>query len=195
MPFDASDYTDETFDGLALSGERLAGLRFTGCTFRGCTFEETRLVDCLFRECAFEGCAWILVELAGVTLRETVFREGKVVGLALGADALARSPFTGIRFERTRLAGCTLDGLELPDFAARACVLSECLVQDCRLPGADFSESRFERTVFLRCGLERADFRGAEGYAIDPRETRLGGARFSPAGALGLLAPFGIVID
>ena len=43
--------------------------------------------------------------------------------------------------------------------------------------------------------LEKADFRGAFNYSLDPELNRIKGARFSPAGLAGLLGKYGIRID
>ena len=51
------------------------------------------------------------------------------------------------------------------------------------------------RTTFSRCDLQRADFRMAEAYAINPADNRMKGARFSFPDVVALLEGTGIQIE
>ncbi len=55
----------------------------------------------------------------------------------------------------------------------------DCRFDNCKLSGACFQGVRLGESQFTRCTLEKADFRDAEGYAIDPAVNTLKGARFS----------------
>jgi hypothetical protein len=48
---------------------------------------------------------------------------------------------------------------------------------------------------FEESNLERADFRTASHYSIDPEMNKLKGAKFSLLGIPGLLDKYGIIID
>jgi fluoroquinolone resistance protein len=94
--------------------------------------------------------------------------------------ALGHSTFYRARLKKTVFRKSQL--LEA-DFAD--CDLTESVFDDCDLSGA-----KFENTV-----LEKADLRTAFGYSIDPERNRIKKARFSLAGAAGLLDKYDIRID
>jgi uncharacterized protein YjbI with pentapeptide repeats len=63
------------------------------------------------------------------------------------------------------------------------------------LAGAIFEKSDLHRAVFSGTHLEKADFRSALHYSIDPTRNKVRKARFSLDGAIGLLDQFNVVID
>ncbi|MFW5857426.1 MAG: pentapeptide repeat-containing protein [Planctomycetota bacterium] len=192
---DVREWMDETFDGVEHRGERIAGVRYVGCTFTACDFEEAAFVDVAFEECRFERCGLVLARLEGVRFVDVVFEGCKLAGIVFDAETIGRDPLTAFRFVETRLMGCTFANLDVEKAGFRNCVLEECVFTGSRLPQADFRGARFERSSLARCNLAEADFRDAEGLVLDPRENKLDGARFDPAGALQLLAPFGLRIE
>ena len=52
-----------------------------------------------------------------------------------------------------------------------------------------------EQSVFNKTILEKADFRTAYNFSIDPENNRMKKARFSSIGIQGLLYKYDIVID
>jgi len=74
--------------------------------------------------------------------------------------------------------------------------LGPAAVVDAALSGdlARFCGSRLDGARFCGADLREADLSGATGYAIDPRETRVKGARFTAPDVLARLDPFDIVI-
>ena len=58
-----------------------------------------------------------------------------------------------------------------------------------------FDECSLAGARLVRADLRDADLRSARDYVVDARETRVEGLRVDPAGALGLLTPFGVVVD
>jgi uncharacterized protein YjbI with pentapeptide repeats len=79
-------------------------------------------------------------------------------------------------------------------FAFLECSLREVDFASATLRRARFSGSRLDGARFAGADLRDADLTSATGYAIDPRHTRVTGARFSAPDALALLDPFDIVI-
>lgn len=63
------------------------------------------------------------------------------------------------------------------------------------LTGASFSECDLTGAIFDRTILEKADFRTAEHYVIDPENNRIRKARFSRKGLPGLLEKYQLDID
>ncbi|WP_425542813.1 pentapeptide repeat-containing protein [Algoriphagus jejuensis] len=60
------------------------------------------------------------------------------------------------------------------------------------LSGSNFSGSELSGTVFDQTNLEKADFREAVNYRIDPERNKIKGARFDLEGLPGLLGKWGI---
>ncbi|WP_311316321.1 pentapeptide repeat-containing protein [Kaistella jeonii] len=63
------------------------------------------------------------------------------------------------------------------------------------LSSADFTDCDLSQTIFQNTNLEKADFRSAFNYTIDPENNRLKGAKFSLAGISGLLGKYQIKIE
>jgi uncharacterized protein YjbI with pentapeptide repeats len=76
-----------------------------------------------------------------------------------------------------------------------SCRISESDFSACELGKADFSGSIFDRVMFHHCNLEKADFREAEGYSINPESNKIRSARFSLPEAQSFLGFLGIRLD
>jgi fluoroquinolone resistance protein len=63
------------------------------------------------------------------------------------------------------------------------------------MSGSTFDHCDLSGAVFQESILEKADFRSAMHYSIDPGRNRLKKAKFSLAGLSGLLDQFDIVIE
>ena len=61
--------------------------------------------------------------------------------------------------------------------------------------GAIFDKCDMAKAKFEKTNLEKADFRTAINFTIDPEKNRLKKARFSSAGLPGLLYKYDIEID
>lgn len=164
-----------TLRGAAWAGGVLAGVRFEGCTFERVDLSRVRLPDSVLDGCTFTGCkalatSWSMLSSPGIAPDPTTW-----VDCQLSMGSFTGMDLTGDRFERCVLAEADFD----------EAILKDVVVDDCSLAGARF----------VRADLRAADLRGARDYVIDVRETRVEGLRVDPVGALGLLAPFGVVVD
>ncbi|MGO1165794.1 MAG: pentapeptide repeat-containing protein [Janibacter sp.] len=187
--------TGEVLTGSLGDGERLADVELIGCTLRdstwagavlagvrleGCAVERVdlsrvRLPDTVLDGCTFSGCKALATSWS--MLREPMLSPGPSswVDCQLAMGSFSGLDLTGGRFERCVLTDADFDGARLTDV----------VVDDCALAGARF----------VRADLRGADLRGARDYVIDVREASVEGLRVDPVGALGLLAPFGVVIE
>ena len=77
----------------------------------------------------------------------------------------------------------------------KGCDLRGCDFQNTYLVEAVFDKSSFTETLFHACDLEKASFRGARGYSIDPRANKIAKATFSVPEVLSLVECFGIRIE
>ena len=187
--------TDEVLTGSLEDGERLADVELIGCTLRdatwagavladvhleGCSVDRVdlsrlRLPDSVLDGCTFTGCKALATSWS--MLREPMLSPDPTtwVDCQLSMGSFSGLDLTGGRFERCVLSDADFDGARLTDV----------VVDDCTLAGARF----------IRADLSDADLRGARDYVIDVREARVEGLRVDPVGAMGLIAPFGIVLD
>jgi uncharacterized protein YjbI with pentapeptide repeats len=63
------------------------------------------------------------------------------------------------------------------------------------LTAAIFNDCNLALAVFYQTILEKADFRSAFGYLIDPEENRVKKAKFSLSGIPGLLSKYQLTIQ
>ena len=83
--------------------------------------------------------------------------------------------------------------------------IKKTIFKDCQLREIDFSESNLTQVVFDQCDLaqsifinsilDKADFRTAYNYSIDPEKNRLKKAKFSLMAISGLLDQYDLVIE
>ncbi len=187
--------TDEVLTGGLGEGERLAGVELVGCTVRDAGLAGAVLSGVRFEECLFERVDLSRAQLPDVVLDGCAFTGCKALATSwsmMRRATLAPEPsrwvdcqlqlgsFTGLDLSGAGFAGCSLAEADLDEVVARGTVFEDCDLGAARFVGAD---------------LREADLRGARGYVIDPRLTEVAGLRVDPVGALGLLAPFAVVVE
>ena len=174
------------------SGQDLRDHSFETCAFTSCRFREMELSRASFCSCAFKDCEIVLATLNQTRLNGAFFDSCKIVGLNF-ADC---SDFgLSLAFKDCVVGSSVLFGKSLRKMKLLDCRLLDCDFGDCDLREADFSGSIFKNVVFHNCNLEKADFRTAQGYAIDPLANKIRGARFALPEAQSFLAFLGIRID
>jgi fluoroquinolone resistance protein len=85
--------------------------------------------------------------------------------------------------------------MRLKSFKFRNCRLQEVDFTEADLTGAVFDHCELAGAVFSNMTLEKADFRKAEHYSIDPENNRIKKAKFSATGLSGLLTKYKIEIS
>ena len=75
------------------------------------------------------------------------------------------------------------------------CSIKEVDFAETDLSMAVFKNSDLFNTSFMRTNLEKADFRSAFNYSIDPELTKIKKAKFSSDGLSGLLTKYQIDIE
>lgn len=188
-------YQGEVFDALD-PGALLRGAEYNDCTFKNCRWNGVRIENCSFLSCTFERCTWSGVvfsfsQMSDAWFSGCAFRSISWGGLQ-GRSALVQ-PFG--KTERCEFRYNEFSGMTLTRFDFSDCRFGDCTFDDCRLAGADFRGVPLGRTQFSRCDLEKADFREATEYIIDPTTNRLRGARFSFPDVVALLNGFGLKIE
>lgn len=185
-------FEDQVYDGVNFSAKPLTNGHYEVCSFINCDFSDSDLSTIVFTECEFKGCNLSMVKLAKTTLNDVKFIDGKMLGLNFeDCNELLFS----VSFEH-----CILN---FSSFYKR--VLKKTPFKNCSLLEADFTEADLTNAVFDHCDLartkfehtilEKADFRTAFNYSIDPQLNRIKKARFTQSGIAGLLDRYDIVID
>lgn len=149
-------------------------MRFEGCTFERVDLSRVRWPDATIDGCTFTGCKALATSWSMMRVGMLAPDPNRWIDCLLGMGS-----FSGLDLGEARFEGCSLADADFDE-----AVLRDAVFVDCALGGARF----------VRADLRGADLRTARDYVIDVRETKVGGLRLDPAGALGLLAPFGVEI-
>jgi len=162
------------------------------CRFLHCDLAHSDLSGVVFRNCTFENCDLSLVKLHDTGFQEVRFETCKLLGL----------PFCDCRplLLEFEFEGCLLKLSVFQRLVVRNTRFTDCDLQEADFTAADLTGSAFincdlTRTTFERTNLEKADFRTAFNYSINPETNRIRKARFSLAGIAGLLDAYDIEIE
>jgi fluoroquinolone resistance protein len=85
--------------------------------------------------------------------------------------------------------------MRLANTVFKDCSMKEVDFVEADLTGASFRNCDLGRAVFSRTNLQKADFRTAFNFSIDPEKNKLKKARFSLQNVTGLLGKYGIVVE
>ncbi len=185
-------HAGQRFHGVDFSALPLADHTFEDCVFESCRFAERDLARVAFISCVFSSSEFVLVKLENATLNAVSFRGSKLIGVNFsGVNKFGFLP----DFEDCLLESSVfcLNSLKKARFLKTK--VKNCDFIECDLREADFNGSSLELSVFQKCTVERADFRFAFDYAIDPATNRLSRARFRLPEAQSFLGFLGIEID
>jgi len=76
-----SFFRDQKFENVRFSGKAPEPADYESCIFTGCDFSDSDLSDSNFIECAFIACNLSLTKLINTSIKETIFRDCKLLGL------------------------------------------------------------------------------------------------------------------
>ena len=183
---------DQNFDKLDYTQEPLAKGEYENCTFTNCNFEETNLNDIKLMNCDFHDCNWSLAQLNGTVLREVNFKDCKMLGLQFETCNDFGLSFS---FENCQLNHSTFFQMYIKKTIFRNCQLREIDFSESNLSNVVFDNCDLAQAIFINTVLDKADFRTAYNYSIDPESNRLKKAKFSILGISGLLDKYDIVIE
>lgn len=183
---------DQTFDKLNFSQEPLTKGEYENCTFTNCNFEETNLTEVKFIDCEFRDCNWSLAQLHGTVLRDVTFKDCKMLGLQFETCNEFGLSFS---FETCQLNHSTFFQMNIKKTIFRNCQLREIDFSESNLSSVIFDNCDLAQSIFINTILEKADFRTAYNYSIDPENNRIKKAKFSILGISGLLDKYDIVIQ
>lgn len=181
-------FSDELFEKITAP---LQKGEYEACTFKHCDFSRADLSGFLFIDCEFFHCNLSLARLLKTTFNDVKFKDCKIIGIhlencnefGLSVDfencILDHSSFYKMKLKKTSFRHTQLREVDLTDADLTAAIFHNC----------DLTGAKFENTI-----LEKADFRTAFNYAIDPEASKIKKAKFSRAGLEGLLTKYDIDI-
>jgi uncharacterized protein YjbI with pentapeptide repeats len=185
--FDDQDYGPED-----ILLNKLPKGTYDNCTFRSCDFSAVDFAGFHFIDCRFESCNLSGANLNGTSMRETMFRNCKMMGLHF--ERCHEFLFDPV-FEQCNLDLSSFYRRKLGGKSFAGCSLREVDFTEADLSGAGFDAADLSGAVFDQTILEKADFRGAQGYSIDPERNKVRKAKFSADGLAGLLGKYDLSIE
>lgn len=185
-------FEEEVYKGENYTNTPLAKGSYEYCTFIECNFLNADLSHITFVECSFQQCDLTNANLNQTAFKEVSFKHCKLMGLRFDYC----NPFLmAVRFEHCNLKLSSFYGLALKNTVFETCNLQEADFTESDFTGANFANSDLGLATFDRTTLEKADFRTAYNYAIDPELNRIKKAKFSADSLAGLLGKFDIVVE
>lgn len=185
-------YEESTFSKISGKTNPLMKGFYENCRFEQCDLSECDLSECIFSECSFVDCNLSLVNLTHSAFQNTLFRNCKMLGIQFTNCDDTRLSF---RFEY-----CVLNHSSFYKTSVKTTYFVHTQLQEVDFTECDLSQSVFDhcdmlRSVFENSNLEKADFRTAINYTIDPELNKIRKAKFSVYGLSGLLSKYGIQIE
>jgi uncharacterized protein YjbI with pentapeptide repeats len=181
---------DKTFTKEDFQYKGLANSNYDNCKLIHCDFSNGDFSGLSFSECEFFGCNLSMVKLAKTAFKDVRFKNCKLLGLQFNEceDFLFSVDFDNCHlklssFYKLKKMKFKSSNLQEVDFVEAD--LSNAVFDDCDLAGAIF-----ENTI-----MEKADFRKAYNYSIDPQINKIKKAKFSITGVAGLLDRYDIEIE
>jgi uncharacterized protein YjbI with pentapeptide repeats len=183
---------DQTYRGVDFKENPLPKGEYENCSFAGCDFSNVNLAGLNFIGCKFTGCNLSLAALTKTAFQRVQFKDCKMLGLRFEAC----NPFgLSSGFENCGLNHSSFYRLKVKQTVFKNCQLQETDFTEADLTGAVFDHCDLARATFARTVLEKADFRTAYHYSLDPEANRIRKARFSLPQVVGLLGKYDIQIE
>ena len=170
----------------------LAKAEYENCKFRSCDFSNSDLSNITFIDCEFDHCNLSMTKIKNSAFKTVKFINCKLLGLNFNE---CNNFLLSLYFENCLLNLASFYKLKLKGTKFKNCNLQEVDFTEAELIGVVFDNCDLGRAIFERTNLEKADFRTAWQFSIDPTVNRVKKARFSREGVTGLLDKFNILIE
>lgn len=185
MPY----FSDQSFQTLNAADFQIG--EYDSCSFVSCNFSNINFHGASFENCSFKDCDLSNAKVSGVSFQQVKFERCKILGVHFNSA----NPFLlEFDFQICQLDYCNFFNLQLKKSIFQNCRLLEVDFSQTDLSGVSFVGSDLSGTVFDRTNVEKADFREAIHYRLDPETNKIKGARFDLEGLPGLLGKWGIKI-
>lgn len=174
------------------SKEELQKGEYENCAFINCDLSGKDLSSINFSDCSFDTCNISMAKLEDTGLKNCSFKKCKLLGLRFDtcSDFLFEVSFDNCildlsSFYKRKLKKTTFSRTSVKEVDFSSADLSQAIFDHCDMLGA-----LFDGTI-----AEKADFRTAYNYAIDPETNKIKKAKFSVNGLPGLLHKYDIDIE
>lgn len=183
---------DKTFEKIDGTKMPIDIAEYEHCDFINCNFSEANLSGAVFSSCKFKDCNLSMAVLAKTSFRNVQFVNCKMLGLRfencndflfeihVDSCTLNLSSFYKLKLKKMRLKNSSLHEVDFSEVDLSASIFDNC----------DLLNATFDKSI-----LEKADFRTAYNYIIDPESNRIKKAKFSRNGIAGLLNKYDIEIE
>jgi uncharacterized protein YjbI with pentapeptide repeats len=183
---------NKTYQGADFKESPLPKGEYEHCHFTGCDFAHANLGGLKFLDCKFTGCNLSLATLTKTVFQGVQFKDCKMLGLRFETC----NPFgLSFGFENCSLNHSSFYRLKAKQTVFKNCPLQETDFTEADLTGVVFDHCDLDRATFAGTVLEKADFRTAYHYTLDPEANRIRKAKFALPHAVGLLRKYDIQID
>ena len=133
-----------------------------------------------------------MAKLDMAIMRDLEFKGCKMIGLRFETC----NPFgPSFLFDKCQLDLSSFYGMKIKKTVFKNSQLHEIDFTECDLTNAVFDNCNLTQSIFQNTVLEKADFRTAYNYSIDPVSNRLKKAKFSWPAITGLLDKYEIDVD
>ncbi|MEI6846805.1 MAG: pentapeptide repeat-containing protein [Chlorobiaceae bacterium] len=183
---------NKVFEKITFTENNFLSGVYEECRFQNCDGKKADFSGITFRSCSFDGCDLSLALFRNSVLQDVKFLNSKLLGVQFSE---CRNFLLQLDFQNCMLKLALFSKLKLKNTRFKNCDLQEVDFTD-----ADLAESIFEHcdlllATFFKTNLEKADFRSALNYSINPETNRISKASFSIPAVIGLLDKYNIEIE
>jgi fluoroquinolone resistance protein len=185
-------FDDKIFENIDFTVKLLPKGEYESCSFINCNLSSVDVSHYTFIDTNFVGCNLSLLKLNNTILRDISFKGCKMIGLQF-CDA--NSFGLSMDFDNCILTNSSFYKLKLKKRNFINSKINEVDFSEADLAESIFAHSDLSGAVFSFTNLERADFRDALNYSIDPEKNKVKKSKHSLIGVGGLLDKYQIVIE
>lgn len=177
------------FKNLIYTNERLYGIKFELCTFVNCDFTKTDMANSTFIECKFVNCNLSLVSVKSTAFNDVKFTKCKLLGIDFSK---CRDFLLSFGFDGCILSSCSFANMKIGKTVFENCIMHDTQFVNTELISCTFDGCDLQNAYFSQSNLDKADFRNANNFTIDPEINRMKNSIFSRVGLEGLLVKYKI---
>lgn len=185
-------YESETFTDVDFTERPIRNWEFYKCRFDRCVFSNNDLSNTTFEDCTFDGCDFTMVTVKNTGFRNAVFTASKLLGINFSVCSKLMFSF---KFEKCYLDYSIFFGRNMKKTHFVECSLKEADFSEADLSGCTFVNTDLTLTRFSNTNLEKADFRSASNFSIEPEFNKMKKAKFNLFQLEGLLHKYQLDID
>ena len=185
-------FDDKIFENIDFTVKPLPKGEYESCSFIHCNLSSVDVSHYTFIDTNFVGCNLSLLKLNNTILRDISFKGCKMIGLQF-CDA--NSFGLSMDFDNCILTNSSFYKLKLKKRNFINSKINEVDFSEADLAESIFAHSDLIGAVFSFTNLERADFRDALNYSIDPEKNKIKKSKHSTSALGGLLGKHDLLID